>query len=419
MSGDPGRALAAVEAGSVRDALVSTVDIASPTGGERPLAEWLVAEADRAGLTARLQEIDATQANAYATVGDLARGPHLLLYAPIDTLTTGQPENDLPWLAPVLRADHLPQARLAGDLVSGLGAGNPKGHAVAVLAAGAALARSRTPLRGAVTVAFGAGGMPTNALPGFSRANTGQGVGCSFLLEQGVYPDFAVIAKPGTGVTYEEVGLAWFDVTVPGTHTYVGSRHLLDYRNAIAAAAPLVTGLEHWFVDYAAEHTGGQVAPQGVVAAIDAGWRRMAAVTPATCRLRVDLRLSPRTTPAEAARALRAAVSAIEPAAQVEMVLSIPGSRTPPDNPVIRSTVAAWSAEHGRDHEWPTRLSGATDANILRSRGVPTARVGMPKVPGIGDFALGMNTVSIAETVRLARLLVRVAFELCGECADG
>jgi hypothetical protein len=61
-------------------------------------------------------------------------------------------------------------------------------------------------------------------------------------------------------------------------------------------------------------------------------------------------------------------------------------------------------------------MSGATDANILRGRGVPTARVGMPKVPDLaipGDFALGMNVVDVAEMERLTRVLVQVAVDLC------
>ena len=36
---------------------------------------------------------------------------------------------------------------------------------------------------------------------------------------------------------------------------------------------------------YAARHTDGLVAPQGIVAAVEGGWPRMAAVAPAVCRI--------------------------------------------------------------------------------------------------------------------------------------
>src|SRR3546814_16351835 len=39
---------------------------------------------------------------------------------------------------------------------------------------------------------------------------------------------------------------------------------------------------------------------QGVVSFIESGWRRMPAFTPAACRIRFDLRLSPRTSAEEA-----------------------------------------------------------------------------------------------------------------------
>ena len=108
-----------------------------------------------------------------------------------------------------------------------------------------------------------------------------------------------------------------------------------------------------------------------------------------------------------------------------QMVLAIPGTTTDPGHPVVRATVAAWEELAGRPHEPSTGNSGATDANILRNRGIPTARVGMPKVSTTelpvdpsADFQMGMNTVDVREMERLTRLLIRVAVELTGT-ADG
>ncbi len=185
-------------------------------------------------------------------------GPDLLLYAPIDTVTTGDPAEDLPWVGNELRADLTPHAQFDENYVIGLGASNPpKGHAVCIVAAAEAIAAAGIPLRGDLVLGFGAGGMPTNARPRCRkppRRNTGQGVGCSFLLEQGVWADCALIAKPGWTVSWEEVGLAWFEITVHGLHTYVGSRHRLPYRNAITAAGEVVAKLEEWFPKYSAAH---------------------------------------------------------------------------------------------------------------------------------------------------------------------
>ena len=75
----------------------------------------------------------------------------------------------------------------------------------------------------------------------------------------------------GWAISWEEVGLTWFTVDVTGTHTYVGSRHLLPYRNAIVDAAHLIVGLERWFPQWAAEHSDHLIAPQGIVAAVEGG----------------------------------------------------------------------------------------------------------------------------------------------------
>jgi hypothetical protein len=90
----------------------------------------------------------------------------------------------------------------------------------------------------------------------------------------------------------------------------------------------------------------------------------------------------------------------------------------------VKATVAAWEAVAGERHEPIRGNSGATDANILRMRGVPTARVGMPKVPsapdgGPVDFTLGMNLVDLREMRRLVEVLVRTVLGMSGPGIEG
>ncbi|MFD5750346.1 M20 family metallopeptidase [Streptomyces sp. NPDC127033] len=409
----------------ITELVVGMVDIPSPTGEEAELARHLAGTLTEAGLRGRYQEIDDRQGNAVGVLPGTGGGDAVLLYAPIDTFTVGDEAEDVPWIGDELRPDMRPRAEVHGDHVLGLGASNPKGHGAAVIAAAEALAAAGVPLAGDVVVGLGAGGMPTNGRTarGLTRRNTGQGVGCSFMLEQGVWADHAIIAKPGWAVAWEEVGLCWFEVRVRGTFSYVGSRHRMPYRNPIAHAARVVQELEDWFPRYAARHTDGLVAPQGIVAAIEGGWPRLASATPALCRFVVDLRTNPRSTPAEVRREFGAAIDGIRsgcPEIDIEwdMVLSIPGTATPEDAPVVRAAIAAWEEAERRPHAPITANSGATDANILRSRGLPTARIGMdrigPDAPIPLDFPAGMNTVDIREAERLARHLIHTVVALAG-----
>jgi acetylornithine deacetylase/succinyl-diaminopimelate desuccinylase-like protein len=413
----------------LRELVAGMTGIASPTGEEAELARWLAGTLTGLGLAGRYQPIDASQGNALGRLAGDGTGADLLLYAPIDTLTAGTEAEDLPWVGPWLRRDLRPEASVEGDYVIGLGASNPKGHGACLIAAADAVRRAGVPLRGDLRIGLGAGGMPTNKrpVPHATRYSAGQGSGCSFLLEQGGWADFAVIAKPGWAVAWEEVGLCWYEIQVHGTYSYVGSRHRMPYRNPIVDAATVVQGLEEWFPRYAAAHTDGLVAPQGNLGAIRGGWPRTGSLSPAVCQLLVDLRTSPRSDLMEVKREFGAAVAGIaaaHPGLELswELVLSIPGSHTPPANWVVRAAVAAWEELEQRRHQPILLHSGATDANILRSRGIPTARVGMdragPEAPLPVDFPMGMNVVDVREMVRLTRHLVYVIITTCTRPRD-
>jgi acetylornithine deacetylase/succinyl-diaminopimelate desuccinylase-like protein len=416
-------ALAMITTDALREAAVGVTRIASPTGHEAPLATWLADHMRASGMEARAQPIDVDQANAVGRLRGSGSGPDLLLYAPIDTLTTGDPALDLPWIGPRLRADMRAEAVVNGRYVEGLGASNPKGHAACVLIAAEAVTRAAHDLgvtpEGDLLVGLGAGGMPTNAIDygtGIVRQNTGHGAGCSFMLERGWYADSAIIAKPGDFVAYDEVGLCWFEIAVPGIHTYAGSRHRLPYANPIVLAGEVVKRVEAWLADYPARHRTGTALPQGIIGSIAGGWERMLAVTPALCRIRLDIRIPPELAPItlkhEVADFVRRLAADLGVDLGVEMVNAIPGTRTDPHSPIIMETIRAWEAASHRQHIPVPDNSGATDANILRARGIPTARVGMPKVSyphRTVDFALGMNLVDIDAMRRLTEILVRVA----------
>ncbi|MFC0528723.1 hypothetical protein [Phytohabitans kaempferiae] len=419
------RAWAAIDADRLRDLALRMVSTPSPTGDEAALARLLTGHLAEVGLEATYQEIDERQGNAVGRLRGDGTGADLLLYAPIDTLSVGTEEEDLPYVGDALRPDMRTEGLLDGDTVIGLGASNPKGHAACVVEAASAVAAAGLPLRGDLLVGLGAGGMPTNSRPGATRANTGQGNGCSFMLEQGVWADHAILAKPGWSVSHEEVGLCWFTVRVLGTFNYVGSRQRLPYRNAVVDAARLIGELERWFPEYTARNTGGLVAPQGHVASVRGGWERTAAFSPAVCEFTVDLRISPRTTPADAARqfgeGLAAALERLgDVSATWEMTLSIPGSHTDPQTWIVGACVRAFEAVTGAPHvvdEVYRTTSGATDGNILRNRGIPTARIGMPRLASTDgsevDFPLGMNAASLPNMLRLTRLIVAAAVDAC------
>lgn len=413
------RAWAEIDLNQLRELLAAMVNIPSPTGEERRLAEFAASYMAESGLDAISQPIDLAQANAIGRIRGIGGGPALLLYAPLDTDFTGVAEEDCPGVGPSLPPELQPRAVTSGDTVLGLGAVNPKGFASCVIAAAEAVKKSGLELRGDVIVGLGAGGMPTNRRPlgGSPRMNAGQGTGCSFMLEQGIRGDFAIIAKPGWAVAWEEVGLCWFKVVAKGTLGYVGTRHLGRYDNAVMHAATAIRELEEWFSEYAKRHRSELINPQGIVGAIEGGWSYKPSFIPASCAFYVDLRVTPLTDPMTAKREFEAALAAImgrnpEIRLECEMILSIPGSHTDPGNWIIGSCVRAWEALEGRDHVPLTNTSGATDANILRNRGIPTARIGMPRATS--GPTISPRAASLSSMERLVKCLIYSIIDTCG-----
>ena len=90
--------------------ITAMTSIPSPTGEERPLAEWLAARLCDFGIDARSQPLDDHQANAWGRVPGSGGGASLMLYAPIDTLIAGIVEEDVPWAGPTLDAHMRPAA---------------------------------------------------------------------------------------------------------------------------------------------------------------------------------------------------------------------------------------------------------------------------------------------------------------------
>lgn len=407
--------------------LAAIVNIPSPTGEERALAEFLCREMQSSGLRSELQPIDATSANALGRLGD-GTGPSLLLFAPLDSAFSGIAEEEVPWVGPQMRPDLLPQAVIEGDRVVGLSADNPKAHIVALVAAARAVAKAGVPLTGRVQLAFGAGGAPSNRRPHLSRYNVGHGSGCEFLLQQGVRGDFAIIAKPGYAVAWEEVGLTWFRLRIHGTQAYVGRRHIVVDDNPIVHAARVIDTLERWFREYGERHTSGLCQPQGAIGAIEGGWKYKPAFTPAACDLYVDLRITPRCPPLQAWRELEACLDPLRATGlriDCDLILAIPGEATDPANWIIRTCIASWEATEGRTHAPLLKTSGQTEAAILRRHGIPTARFGLPAVMSPDLLAQGearpthtMGVVNAESIRRYSECIVRVIIETCTRRLD-
>ena len=410
---------------AIRQLNLDVVNLHSPMGHERPLAEWLVERMGAMGMASRVQPIDELSANAVGSYGPGRDGPTLMLYAPIDTHLAADPDVDLPWAGASLRPDMLPQGYVddVGNVI-GLGASNPKSIVTAQLSAIDAVMRAGVPLTGQVVGAFCGGGMPYHAPEGSPRQGIGMGSGVFNLLQQGQSADFAIICKPGYQVIWEEPGLAWFRITTRGVLSYAGFSHAMPgYKSAIADLAVVATELEEWLPRYAEANASGLIRPQGALGALRAGSPSRTAIPPGAAELYVDLRITPRSSPTDAHRQLEAELDRIRArhpgiVVDCEMVAAYASASTDPNNWIVQTTSRGWEYVEQQPHPKRNPMSGQTDASILRNLGIPTARVGVPSPipgyppewePGLG----GMGVSHIPDVRRVAAILVYAIVDTC------
>ena len=114
---------------------------------------------------------------------------------------------------------------------------------------------------------------------------------------------------------------------------------------------------------------------------------------------------------------IRATVPGIDIA--MEMLLSTSGSRTEPDNWIIRSVSGALEAVEGRP-VIVSGLSGTTDGAILRGAGIPTARVGLPGMAEPEpDWPPMFDACRIGDLERLTRVYVHALIDTCTRPREG
>ena len=418
------RAVDALDRDKLAELVESMVAIASPTGEEAGLAAFVVQHLQSAGVEAFVQSVGPGGANAIGMLRGSGGGVRLMIYAPLDTAFSGNLEEDEPWLGREPRADFALPPRREGSKIVGLGAENPKAFAASGIAAVEALAGAGPELRGDVILVLAGGSMPINARPNSDGEIVGHGVGIRAYLDSEPAPDYAIILKPGYAVSNEEVGLAWFRITVKGAVNYTGIRHKIPYQDPIVAAAQVVSRLEAWFAEYTEANKAGAVAPQGSINAIRSGSSDRAAFIPSTCQIDLDLRVAPNSNPDDVQRQLEVQLEAIRAdipdlELTVERTAALPGTRTHPDSWIVRSLVRTWEELEGKPHAILPNQSGASDAAIIRSSGIQAARIGLPAPSTPSPYpGFSMGVADLESVDGLARFLIHAIADTATRTAE-
>lgn len=417
------KAISLIDEDSMRQFNLKLTSLHSPTGYEREANQWLVTHMNSINLDSFYQPMDEESGNAIGRIKGKGGGASLLLYAPVDTHLDSIPERDVPWVGPELRPDMKPDAYIAdnGDVI-GLGSSNPKGMITAIAEAVRVVKAAGVPLKGDLIWASCGGGMPSKPDVNEIRQAHGLGSGVSYMINHGVTADFGVIVKPGWAVSWEEVGLCWFKVTVKGQMGYAGmTRTFPGFRNSVVHAAKFILELEKWLPEYQKNNTSGLCSPQGAISAVRAGWPNKPSFPSAVTEIYIDIRCTPRQTPSDVRSDFAEAVQSIitdNPDLDIEweMTAAYPAGFTDPSNWIIQSSMRGWEFSEGDTHKVRLNTSGQTDASAIRNLGIPLARIGFPAVPTTPDAWQGfggMGVSYIPDLIKVTKALIYTIVDTC------
>jgi acetylornithine deacetylase len=418
---DFGKAAALITVGKLRTCLMDLVDIASPTGKEIGVAQYLAARMRKAGMDVSLPLVDAERPNAVGHRRGRGDGLNLLFTGHMDTSYSGD-EDYLPGEGFRPRAVH------RDGWLWGLGANNMKSGLAAALVAIEAIAEAGIELAGDVSLGGVVGEIEKTAIEEFQGVEySGYGIGTRHLVTHGVTADCAVLAEPtGMRIATANLGVVWLRVTVGGTQAHSALASRPNVVNAISVMHELQRDIAQWARDYEASHVFMGERPNVTVAAIRGGAPWRLSRNPHECSLYLDIRTVPGQTVDGVKRELRRVLRAFaartgRPEPALHVYVSDPPTVLDDNLPIIEALGAAQRAVTGERPASIIRRPGA-DAVHLTSYGVPCVCFGPggrlhPDAKGASMHAFGEH-VWLDDCVAAAKIYLATALDICNRKAE-
>ena len=395
------------------------VNIPSPTGQERALADFILDWCRANGLKAVRQEVEKDRPNAIGVLEGDGSGLSLMFNGHMDTSFTGTDEDRL------MVADPGPVEDLAGSIrdgkVHGLGISNMKGGVAAFMMAGAALKRAGASLKGDVILAAVVGEISRTPIGSYqTKEYRGEGAGTRHLVTHGFHSDFALVADGSDlNVVWTQNGVVQVKITTFGqaeaawgTHR---STHPMGELNAIVKMTRIIEAVERWGErferDYIYQSPTGALFPKVNVGAIEGGVPFRPNYFPGVCSIYVDVRIPPQVRPVTVMHELRQALAPVSVRYEVEPYKSLLGHEAKGVEPLVASLeeIHEYLFHEKLRPEKPERASIWTDTNVYNEVGIPAAKFG-PRGRRTGPRA---EELSIDDMVKAAQVYALVAVDIC------
>lgn len=370
-------------------ALVRT-DTTNPPGDTRRAVDLVASRLRSAGLDVQILADEPKKPNLLLRLG--SGRPELLLLTHLDTVPPGDPGA---WRHPPFAG------QLVGTRLYGLGAGDPKGCAAAMVVAVETLARLAVPLAGSLLLAL------------VSDEEVGGARGTEMLVTRGfLRPDRVIVGEvTNNRIAIAEKGVLWVRLVTRG-RTAHGSTPWTGV-NAIRSMVRVLAALDAEIGTALARRTHPLTPPPSLsFGTIHGGIATN--VVPDRCEVTIDRRTLPEESPQEALAEIDRVIARLRREdpdldVTVEPIQTGPPVETSPEALLVRAAQEA-AITLGLDPS-PVGYQQASDGRFFSVRGVETILFG----PGIPELAHAPDEyVDLDDVMTAATFYAQVALTLLG-----
>jgi acetylornithine deacetylase/succinyl-diaminopimelate desuccinylase-like protein len=393
--------------------------IASPTGQEKAIADFILAWFAANGMKAVRQDVEVDRPNAVGILKGDGTGLSLGFNGHTDTSFTGTSE-DLRMVADMEPEADL-KGRIVGDRVQGLGVSNMKGGVAAFMIAGKALKQSGVKLKGDVILAAVVGEISRTPIgPWQSQEYRGEGIGTRHLLTHGLHSDYAICADGSDmNIVWTQTGVVQVKITTFGKAEAAWgtarSAYPMEKVNAIVKMTRIIDALERWGAafeeKYIYDSPTGPLLPKVNIGAIEGGAPYRPNYFPGVCSIYLDVRMPPHVRPITIQHELRQTLDRLGLDYEMDVYKSLLGHEGKNVEPLVRAAeeIYQYLFREKIKPETPDRASIWTDTNVYNELGIPAIKIG----PRGRRISARNEEIEIEAMVKAAQLYALMALDIC------
>lgn len=396
------------------------VQIASPTGSEARMSEYVANEYSQLGLQVRTQEVEDGRSNVIGLLRGSGGGPTLQFDGHLDVSFTGRE----PWMRGATTASLGRVETIEGqDWVFGPGSFNMKGAHAAYLGAVKAIIESGVRLKGDIMVTATVGEIEGTQIDDFrGKEFRGYGFGAAYAASHGVISDFAILGEPtGLKLMIGHFGSFWAKITLTGG-TVIHTAWSRDIPNKIEQVAKVMDRVRKWKKEF--EEKTEYKGYKGIVniAAIQGGKPWKGSRTPDSVSLYVDVRFPPNLTPLHVKAQLdnlAGELNAEDPSLKLELepYCTNPPTEVSESDYIVKSIRENHKKVLGSEPETIYELwySNAPHFNMMGSKAVNYGPSGGRKLQGLTLSDRDREYISVRDLYDTTKVYTLVALDICSK----